>query len=93
MKPTLSIKIVAGVVPNFMKIAPIGRALQSRKAGAADSGVDLCVSIIHYGQHIYEKYLRSYLGSLRSRSRTITRFNNVRSCQGITDLKEIHKRY
>jgi UDP-N-acetylglucosamine 2-epimerase len=35
MKATLSIAIVAGASPNFMKIAPIVQALQERKADAA----------------------------------------------------------
>ena len=55
MKPTLSIAIVAGARPNFMKIAPIVRALQARKTDAAASGVDLCVSIVHSGKHILRK--------------------------------------
>jgi len=54
MMPTLSIAIVAGARPNFMKIAPIVRALQARKADAAVSGVDLRVSIVHTGQHYDE---------------------------------------
>jgi len=52
--PTLSIAIVAGARPNFMKIAPIIWALQARKADAAASGVDLRVSIVHTGQHYDE---------------------------------------
>jgi UDP-N-acetylglucosamine 2-epimerase (non-hydrolysing) len=41
------IDIIAGARPNFMKIAPIIRALQSRQA----SGSRLRYSLIHTGQH------------------------------------------
>jgi UDP-N-acetylglucosamine 2-epimerase (non-hydrolysing) len=54
MMQSLSIAIVAGARPNFMKIAPIVRALQARKADAVASGVDLRVSIVHTGQHYDE---------------------------------------
>ena len=54
MITTLSIAVVTGARPNFMKIAPIVRALQARKADAAASGVDLRVSIVHTGQHYDE---------------------------------------
>ncbi len=49
-----AIAIVAGARPNFMKIAPVVRALAERKALAAASGVDLRVSIVHTGQHYDE---------------------------------------
>jgi UDP-N-acetylglucosamine 2-epimerase len=35
MKPTLSLAIIYGARPNFMKIAPMVQALQERKADAA----------------------------------------------------------
>ena len=54
MMPTLSIAIVAGARPNFMKIAPIVRALNARKRDATAAGVDLRVSIVHTGQHYDE---------------------------------------
>jgi UDP-N-acetylglucosamine 2-epimerase (non-hydrolysing) len=50
----LLISVVAGARPNFMKIAPIIRALQARKALALASGVDLRLSIVHTGQHYDE---------------------------------------
>jgi UDP-N-acetylglucosamine 2-epimerase (non-hydrolysing) len=53
MKP-FSITVVAGARPNFMKIAPIVRALNARKADAAAAGIDLRVSIVHTGQHYDE---------------------------------------
>ena len=56
MTHSLSIAIVAGARPNFMKIAPIVGALQARKADAAGSGVDLRVSIVHTGWN-YDAYM------------------------------------
>jgi UDP-N-acetylglucosamine 2-epimerase (non-hydrolysing) len=53
MKP-FTITVVAGARPNFMKIAPIIRALNARKAEAAAAGIDLRVSIVHTGQHYDE---------------------------------------
>ena len=53
MKP-FSITVVAGARPNFMKIAPIVRALNARKREAAAAGIDLRVSIVHTGQHYDE---------------------------------------
>jgi UDP-N-acetylglucosamine 2-epimerase (non-hydrolysing) len=49
-----SIAVVAGARPNFMKIAPIVRALRERAGIAHESGVDLRVSIVHTGQHYDE---------------------------------------
>ena len=46
--------IVAGARPNFMKIAPIVRALNARKASAKTAGIDLHLSIVHTGQHYDE---------------------------------------
>ena len=40
-----------------MKIAPIVRALNARKADAAAAGIDLRVSIVHTGQHYDEKQI------------------------------------
>ena len=64
MMPTLSIAIVAGARPNFMKIAPIVGALQARKADAAGSGVDLRVSIVHTGQHYDENMSEVFFRNL-----------------------------
>jgi UDP-N-acetylglucosamine 2-epimerase (non-hydrolysing) len=41
------IDIIAGARPNFMKIAPIIRAIQAQKA----SGGPLCYRLVHTGQH------------------------------------------
>ena len=53
MKP-FTIAVVAGARPNFMKIAPIVRALRERAGAALQSGIDLRVSIVHTGQHYDE---------------------------------------
>ena len=53
MKP-FTIILVAGARPNFMKIAPIVRALNARKPDAAVAGIDMRVSIVHTGQHYDE---------------------------------------
>jgi UDP-N-acetylglucosamine 2-epimerase (non-hydrolysing) len=49
-----SIAVVAGARPNFMKIAPIVRALRERAGFARESGIDLRVSVVHTGQHYDE---------------------------------------
>ena len=54
MTQPFSIAVVAGARPNFMKIAPIVRALNARKLDAAAAGIDLRVSIVHTGQHYDE---------------------------------------
>ena len=41
------VDIIAGARPNFMKIAPIIRALEARKA----QGGSLCYRLVHTGQH------------------------------------------
>jgi UDP-N-acetylglucosamine 2-epimerase (non-hydrolysing) len=64
MKATLSIAIVAGARPNFMKIAPIVRALQARKEEALASGVELRVRIVHTGQHYDENMSEVYFREL-----------------------------
>ncbi len=48
------ISVVAGARPNFMKIAPLVRALNARKPSALASGVDLRISVVHTGQHYDE---------------------------------------
>jgi len=53
MQP-FTIAVVAGARPNFMKIAPIVRALNARKTDAAAAGIDLRVPIVHTGQHYDE---------------------------------------
>ena len=53
MKP-FTIILVGGARPNFMKIAPVVRALDARKRDAAAAGIDLRVLIVHTGQHYDE---------------------------------------
>ena len=50
MTQTFTIAVVAGARPNFMKIAPIVRALNARKEEAAAAGIDLPVASVHSGQ-------------------------------------------
>jgi UDP-N-acetylglucosamine 2-epimerase (non-hydrolysing) len=50
----MNITLVAGARPNFIKIAPIIEAIESKKA----SGVDLHYRLVHTGQH-YDKNLSS----------------------------------
>ncbi len=53
MKP-FAIALVAGARPNFMKIAPIVRALREGADAALRSRIDLRISIVHTGQHYDE---------------------------------------
>ena len=46
-----TIDIIAGARPNFMKIAPIIRAIQARQA----AGSALAYRLVHTGQHYDEK--------------------------------------
>ena len=54
MSGHLSIALVAGARPNFMKIAPLYHALAARKEADRAKGIDLRVSIVHTGQHYDE---------------------------------------
>jgi len=47
----LSISLVAGARPNFMKVAPLFHTLSGVKESARKGGIDLRVSIVHTGQH------------------------------------------
>jgi len=46
--------VVGGARPNFMKIAPVIRALRERAPEARKAGVELRVSVVHTGQHYDE---------------------------------------
>ncbi len=59
-----SIAVVAGARPNFMKIAPIVRALRERAGIARESGIDLRVSIVHTGQHYDENMSKVFFREL-----------------------------
>jgi len=54
MSGHLSIALVAGARPNFMKIAPLYHALAARKEADRAKGIDLRVSVVHTGQHYDE---------------------------------------
>ena len=58
---TLLIDIIAGARPNFMKIAPIIRALEARKL----QGGALRYRLIHTGQHYDGKMSGDFLERLR----------------------------
>jgi len=47
MRETMLIDIIAGARPNFMKVAPIIKALQAREA----AGGPLRYRLVHTGQH------------------------------------------
>lgn len=54
------IDIIAGARPNFMKIAPIIRALQRRAA----EGADLCYRLVHTGQHYDARLSQAFFDQL-----------------------------
>jgi len=59
------IDIIAGARPNFMKVAPIIRALQGREA----AGGPLRYRLVHTGQHYDPRLSGAFLISSASRSR------------------------
>jgi len=63
MKP-FTIAVVAGARPNFMKIAPIARALRERAETAREAGIDMRVSIVHTGQHYDENMSKVFFREL-----------------------------
>ncbi len=48
---SITIDIIAGARPNFMKIAPIIRAIQARQV----AGSALAYRLVHTGQHYDDK--------------------------------------
>src|SRR3990172_2137397 len=50
----VTIFLVAGARPNFMKVAPVYHALAAGMETARSVGIDLHVSIVHTGQHYDE---------------------------------------
>jgi UDP-N-acetylglucosamine 2-epimerase (non-hydrolysing) len=57
---TILIDIIAGARPNFMKIAPIVRAIENHQ----ESGGRLRYRLIHTGQHYDEKMSDSFFNQL-----------------------------
>jgi UDP-N-acetylglucosamine 2-epimerase (non-hydrolysing) len=51
MKPPLRLLLVAGARPNFMKIAPLVKAIQRHNAGGLAGGQLIQCGIVHTGQH------------------------------------------
>jgi UDP-N-acetylglucosamine 2-epimerase (non-hydrolysing) len=56
----LPIHLIAGARPNFMKIAPLVKALESKKT----QGIPIHYRIIHTGQHYDEKMSESFFRQL-----------------------------
>jgi UDP-N-acetylglucosamine 2-epimerase (non-hydrolysing) len=54
------IDIIAGARPNFMKVAPIIRAIEARR----DSGLALDYRLVHTGQHYDERMSGDFFGQL-----------------------------
>lgn len=54
------ITIVAGARPNFIKVAPIIRAIENKKTG----GVDINYSLVHTGQHYDKKMSGDFFDQL-----------------------------
>ena len=52
MEPTIKLLIVAGARPNFMKIAPITKAIEAHNA--TGTGLKINSQVVHTGQH-YDK--------------------------------------
>lgn len=51
----LKILIIAGARPNFMKVAPIIKAINAHNAGCRDGEVRLQYALVHTGQHYDRK--------------------------------------
>ena len=56
----MKLLLVAGARPNFMKIAPLIRAIQARQA----EGVDIEYRLVHTGQHYDAKMSEIFFGQL-----------------------------
>src|SRR5512137_926632 len=54
MTLTRTVALVAGARPNFMKVAPLHRALSALPASLAPEGKELRVLLVHTGQHYDE---------------------------------------
>jgi UDP-N-acetylglucosamine 2-epimerase (non-hydrolysing) len=55
LKAHLKLLVVAGARPNFMKIAPIIKAIEAFNAGSRNGGVLLDWQLVHTGQHYDQK--------------------------------------
>jgi UDP-N-acetylglucosamine 2-epimerase (non-hydrolysing) len=57
----MHITIIAGARPNFMKIAPIIRAIQE----SSSKGADINYSLVHTGQHFDDKMSKTFFNELQ----------------------------
>jgi UDP-N-acetylglucosamine 2-epimerase (non-hydrolysing) len=64
MRRTIKLLIVAGARPNFMKVAPLIKAIQVRNSGEKDNGAQLAFRLVHTGQHYDEKMSDVFFGEL-----------------------------
>jgi UDP-N-acetylglucosamine 2-epimerase (non-hydrolysing) len=55
MKSKLKLLIIAGARPNFMKVAPIIKCIQSVQSPKPNNGLALQYRLVHTGQHYDEK--------------------------------------
>ena len=62
MNHTLKIVSVAGARPNFMKIAPISKAIEAHNAAGAEPFIDHV--LVHTGQHYDEKMSKLFFDEL-----------------------------
>lgn len=51
MRRVVSVLLVAGARPNFMKVAPLYHASEAKRKLMMESGIDIRISIVHTGQH------------------------------------------
>ncbi len=51
MTPPLTLLLVAGARPNFMKVAPIIRTIRTRTGRSGPAGAALAYRLVHTGQH------------------------------------------
>jgi UDP-N-acetylglucosamine 2-epimerase (non-hydrolysing) len=51
---TLSIMVIAGARPNFMKVAPLMRAIETREASDGNGAPAIRAQLVHTGQHYDE---------------------------------------
>lgn len=76
----MKITLVAGARPNFMKLAPVVRALEKLKI----QGETVSYRIVHTGQHFDERMSGLFFQQLRIPSADV-----IFSCGGVSDAEQI----
>ena len=61
---TMKMILVAGARPNFMKIAPLVRAIESHNSLAASPGTSIEYFLVHTGQHYDHNMSDSFFDDL-----------------------------